>query len=136
MGTERPLPVLYDDELPFWEGARQGRLMLPGCQDCGRRWWPPGPVCPYCLSDKVEWWPASGRGRVVSWVVFRKQYFEAFPPPYNVVWVELDEGPRLTSNLVDCELDRIVAGMLVEAVFEKVSEEVTLVKFRPVREPA
>jgi uncharacterized OB-fold protein len=132
VGDRRPLPVLYEDELPFWEGARRGQLLLPHCPDCGRYWWPPGPVCPYCLSERVEWSRASGRGRVISWVVFHKQYFEAFPTPYSVVWVELEEGPRLTGNLVGCEPDRIRSGMPVEAVFEKITDEVTLVKFRPI----
>lgn len=124
--------MLYQDELPFWDGARRGRLMLPHCFACGRYWWPPGPVCPNCLSDRVEWVQALGLGRVASWIVFYKQYFEAFSTPYNVVWVELDEGVRLTANLVGCEPDRLRSGMRVEAVFERVDDEVTLVNFRPV----
>ncbi len=134
MAEERPLPPLHEDELPFWEGARRGELLLPRCGDCQHTWWPPGPVCPQCLSDRVEWRRASGRGVVASWVVFHRRLVPGFEPPYNVAWVQLEEGPRLVANLVDVPLAEIRTGMPVEAVFQRLTDEVTLVQFRPRRQ--
>lgn len=135
MADAKPLPHLYEDERPFWEGARQGELRLPHCTACGEVWWPAGPVCPRCLSDQVAWCRASGRGHVASWVVFHKAYFPGFAAdlPYNVAWIELEEGPRLTSNVVEVRHEDLRVGLPVEVVFERVTDEITLPKFRPRR---
>lgn len=95
--SERVLS-LYD--LPMWESAERGRLALQGCSGCGAFRYPPGPSCPKCLSSDYRWQEVSGRGRILSWVVFHRQYFEDFPPPYNVIAVRLEEGPIVVSNLV------------------------------------
>ena len=78
---------------------------------------PPGPVCPFCFSDRIQWREASGRGRISTWTVVHKAWFAAFAEdiPYNVVQVELDEGPRLTANVVNVSNLRI--GLPVEIVF-------------------
>lgn len=133
MVYEKPLPHLHEDELPFWEGARRGELRLPRCRGCGEVWWPAGPVCPRCLSDQIEWFRASGRGRVAAWVVFHRAYFAGFAAdvPYNVAWVELEEGPRVTSNIIEAAPEDLRVGLPVEVVFERVTDEVTLPKFRP-----
>lgn len=135
MAYDKPLPHLYEDELPFWEGARQGELRLPRCAACGEVWWPAGPVCPRCLSDRVEWFRASGRGWLHAWVVFHKAYYAGFvrDVPYNVAWIELEEGPRLTSNVVGARNEDLFIGMPVEVVFERATEEITLPKFRPIQ---
>lgn len=135
MAEAKPLPHLYEDELQFWEGACRGELRLPRCAACGEVWWPAGPVCPRCLSDQVAWFAASGRGRVASWVVFHKAYFPGFAAdvPYNVAWIELEEGPRLTSNVIDVRNEDLRVGLPVEVVFERLSDEIALPKFRPRR---
>jgi uncharacterized OB-fold protein len=95
--SPRPAPRMYPDDLPHWNGAREGILCLPYCPSCGRFFWPPGPVCPRCLSS-IEWRAASGVGRISSWVRFHKSYFDGDVTPYVVVQVELEEGPRLTTG--------------------------------------
>ncbi len=91
---------------------REHRFVLPYCTDCGKAHLPPGPVCPFCFSDRLEWRPASGRGRISTWTVVHKAWFPAFADeiPYNVVQVELDEGPRLTANVVGCRTKRCRSG--------------------------
>ena len=131
MPNARPLPYLYEDDLPFWEGARDGELRLPRCRGCSETWWPASPVCPRCLSDDVEWYATSGRGQLHSWVVFHKVYYGGLETPYNVAWVELEEGPRVTSRIVDAAPDQLRIGLPVEVVFERLTDEVTLPGFRP-----
>jgi uncharacterized OB-fold protein len=129
--SARPRPRISPDNLPFWEGCRRGELMLPTCQDCGRPHLPPGPVCPFCFSDRIGWKRASGRGRISTWVVVHKAWFEAFRDdiPYNVVQVELDEGPRLTANVVGAT-DGLAIGLPVEVVFDRIDAALTLPRFR------
>lgn len=123
----RPLPVRYRDELEHWDGAARGELRVPRCTACKRCFWPPGPVCPRCMSWDVDWVTASGRGRIVTWVRFHKRYFEGDEVPYEVVQVELEEGPRLTTTFAgeDPEI-----GMPVQAVFRTV-DDATLPEFAP-----
>lgn len=131
----RPLPRISPESRPFWEATRQGRLVLQKCNHCGRFFYPISPACPYCLSDDFTWTEVSGRGRVMSWIVYHKVFFPAFADriPYNVAHVELEEGPRLTANILECRNEDIAMGMPVEACFEKVTDEITLVQFRPAR---
>src|SRR5271165_6155992 len=103
----KPVPRVGPDSLPFWTAARGGELRLPFCVDCGRAHWPAGPVCPFCLSEAIEWRRASGRGRVSTFTIVYKEWFPSFAAdiPYNAVQVELEEGPRLTANLIDVPPD-------------------------------
>jgi len=134
VNIERPLPEITDQNRSFWESARAGRLKLQRCRDCGRWRYPPAHHCYWCLSEEADWEPVSGRGTVYSFVVFHQAFHPAFKDrlPYNVAVVELVEGPRLVTNIVGCRNDEIYVGMPVEAVYEPLTEEVTLVKFRPV----
>ena len=132
---EKPLPQINDVNRPYWEAARQGKVVLQQCVDCGHYRYPAGLVCPSCLSDKLRWQQVSGRGRVFTWTVFHQVYHPAFARdvPYPVVAIELEEGPRMISSLKDCALEDIRIGMPVEVVFEVVSPQVSLPKFRPVK---
>ncbi|MBO0688176.1 MAG: OB-fold domain-containing protein [Candidatus Dormibacteraeota bacterium] len=96
----RPRPRQDFYEVPFWEHVEQRRLSLQRCSACGRFRYPPGPVCPDCLGDGFEWVPLRGAGRLISWVVFHRQYFPELPVPYHVGAVEVAEGPILIANLV------------------------------------
>ena len=129
---KKPLPVISNINRPFWEATKQHQMRLQQCNKCGRFWYPCGPVCPYCWSRDYKWAKLSGRGKVTSWVVFHHSYFEGFREeiPYNVVQVELEEGPRILANLVGARDEDILMDMPVEAVFDDITPEVTLPRFR------
>lgn len=96
-----PKPEVTELTRPYWEALAQGRLMFQRC-DCGHAWLPARGECPQCLSDKVHWENAAGTGKLISWVVYHMAYSDAFKDklPYNVAVVELDEGPRLITNML------------------------------------
>jgi uncharacterized OB-fold protein len=129
----KPLPVISDFNRPFWEGARRHEYRLQRCNGCGKLWAPHGPVCPHCFSEDYSWEKLSGRGKIQSWVVFHKLYHPAFAKdlPYNVAFIELDEGPRVIANIVGTPNDKLHIGMKVEVVFEDVNEAISIPKFRP-----
>ena len=130
---EKPLPRPTEDSAPYWEAAQRGELRMQQCGDCGHVRFPPSLICPVCLSSRAEWVRLSGRGTVYSWIVVHQSQHPAFnaDAPYNVAIIELEEGPRLHTNLVNCLNDQIHIGLPVEVVFEKISDEVTLPKFQP-----
>ena len=128
---QKPTPEINDENRAFWEGCRQGELRAQKCSNCGhiRHL---SPAWPQCLKAEHEWGAASGRGTVYSWIVVHQRYNRAFEEdlPYNVTIVELDEGPRMVTSLVDVENQDIKAGTPVEVVFDRVTEEITLPKFK------
>ena len=134
-GYSKPLPRITVENRPFWEATKRHELRLQRCTECGRFRYPPAPVCPDCLGERADWARVSGRGKVTTWLIFHKAYFPSFADdvPYNVVQVELEEGPRLTANLVGMANDRITIGMPVDVIFDDVTPEVTLPRFRPRR---
>jgi uncharacterized OB-fold protein len=95
--TPQPVMGMYDALM--WQSIRDGVLKLQQCTSCDAVLYPPAPVCPHCLSSELEWRVMSGRGTVLSWVVFHKTYLDAYPAPYNVIAVRLDEGAVIVSNL-------------------------------------
>jgi uncharacterized OB-fold protein len=129
----KPLPRITPDTQPFWDALRERRLVVPYCADCGKPHLPAGPVCPFCFSDRLEWRAASGRGKISTWTVVHKAWFPAFATdvPYNVVQVELDEGPRLTASVVGMPNERLAVGLPVVVDFDAVTAEITLPRFRP-----
>ena len=132
----KPLPRVTSLTRPFWEAAAQKRLVIQRCTKCEEYVWCPRPACTECGCDQLTWTPVSGRGSVFSFTVIRQviaRGANAFEKeiPYVVAWIDLDEGPRLCSNVVDCPLDQIVIGMPVEVLFEEASPEISLPKFRP-----
>jgi len=132
---EKPLPNPTEDSAPYWAAAQQGELQMQRCADCQHVRFPPALLCPRCWSEQAEWTRLSGRGKVYTWIVVHQSQHPSFnaDTPYNVAIIELDEGPRLHSNIVDCPNDEIHIGMPVEVVFDKVSDDTTLPRFRPVR---
>ena len=129
----RPLPRPTPESRPFWEACRRHELLLQHCRACGRWWHPPSAFCPNCWSDDFAWKAVAGRGRVFSWVVYGRVYHPAFREavPYDVAVIELDEGPRLVSNVVEVDPRRLTCGLRVEVVFDDVTPDVTLPRFRP-----
>jgi len=124
-----PLPEPTPLSQPYWDSLKAGKLTFQRCRKCGHSWLPPRSECPKCLASEPEWTIASGKGRVISWVIYHHAYHEAFKTrlPYNVALVELDEGPRLISNIVNPD-----AGIAAERKVElKIENEhgVALARF-------
>jgi uncharacterized OB-fold protein len=109
-------PVPDADDQYFWDGVARGELLLQVCVDCGRLRHPPGPMCPRCRSLHWTTQEATGRGRVYTWLVSHHPT-EPDAQPRIAALIELDEGVRLVSNLVDVEADNVVNDMLVEVTF-------------------
>lgn len=135
MGIPYPgaLPRPTPETRPFWDGARQHRLMLPWCAACDRPHFYPRALCPFCLSDALDWRQASGRGRLHTYVINHKPA-KGFVAPYVIAVVELDEGVRMLSNLVVAGVptpERLRIDMPVQVVFDDVTDAVTLPKFTP-----
>ena len=97
-----PTPEVTPLNEPYWMGLREGVLRFQQCRRCGHKWLPARRECPSCLADDTVWEPSAGRGKVVSWIVYHTAYHEAFKDrlPYNVAIIELQEGPRLMSNVL------------------------------------
>ena len=129
-----PLPDVHDPVMrPFWDGAREGKLMLQRERANGRVHWPPKPM--YWKGDgRLEWFQASGRGCIYSYVIGYEPFLPAFRHllPLIMVLVEVDEGPRLVGYMVRATPAEVTFGMKVRVVFEQLTERVTL----PVWEPA
>ena len=129
----KPLPQADDESREFYEGALRHELMLMRCLAC-RAWrLPSRPRCPDCWSTDTEWARASGRGTLYSFGIMH-QKFPGFADdvPYNYAVVELEEGPRMVSNIVGVGNDALVVDMPLVAFFDDVAEDTTLVRFRAV----
>lgn len=128
----KPLPTITDENREFWDGAKRGRLRMQKCKACGHIRYPVSHVCPKCLSYGFEWTDLSGRGEVFSYVVFYQLYDKAFEKdiPYNVALVQLEDGPRMYSNIVGVDNDAVKIGDKVQAVFDPVTPEVTIPRFK------
>jgi uncharacterized protein len=119
----KPLPAADDLSQPFWEAARQRRLVVQRCQDCGHFNHPPRPACDACQSQQLQFEPVSGRGTIYSFTVMHQPNVAGFEDevPYLNILVELEEQPLLfmVSNLAFSKLDKIQIGRTVELYFEE-----------------
>src|ERR1043166_4836960 len=113
------LPTPEGDTLPFWQAAREGKLLIKRCASCGKPHFYPRPFCPHCWSADVAWQEASGRGTLYTYSIVHQNDLPPFNQrvPYVAAIVDLAEGPRVMTNLVDVEHDAIRVGMAVEATF-------------------
>lgn len=127
----RPRPSINRDNRFWFDGAREGRLLIQRCTGCGALRHPPGPVCPACHSFEWDATEASGRGTIYSYVINHHPPFAAFDYPLPVALIELEEGTRLVSNLVGFDLDAIEIGQPVEVEFIAYDDELTLPAFHP-----
>jgi uncharacterized OB-fold protein len=126
-------PEATPETQPFWDGCRDGVLMLQHCGACGEAYFPPSPYCPRCLSDDVEWKQASGRGRLHTYLISHRPApgFET-DAPYAIAIVELDEGPRMMSYIVGVPNtpEHLVPDMDLQVTFEA-RGDVQVPVFRP-----
>jgi len=132
----KPLPQPTPETQHFWDGCRDGRLLLQRCKDTGKAYFPPRPFSPYTGSRDVEVFEASGKAKLFSYVINHRpaKGFED-EAPYAIAVVELEEGPRMMTNIVDCEQtpEALVLDMPLEVAFETATDEITLPKFRPAK---
>jgi uncharacterized protein len=128
----RPVPHPSPLSQPFWDGARDRELRVQRCRTCQTHLFYPRYLCTTCGSADIGWVRASGRGVVFTYTIARRPTHPAFADrvPYVIAVVELDEGPKLTTNLVDVDPDTVAIGLNVQATFEDVGD-ITLVNFRP-----
>ena len=129
-----PIPKPTPETKPFWDAAKQHKLRIQRCGDCAQHYFYPRPLCPHCLSRNVSWVDVSGRGKLHTFVI-NQRAARGFPAtgPYVIGIVELDEGPKMMSNIVGVEPDpkALRCDMPVEVVFEDLTDEITLPKFKP-----
>lgn len=127
------LPTPDDFTQTWWEGTAQGKLRIRRCADCGRAHYYPRPFCPHCWSEQVSWEDACGRGTLYTYSIVFQNDLPPFPDrvPYVAAVVDLDEGPRMMTNVVDCPFDQLRVGMPLEVTFRQETEQVTLPVFRP-----
>jgi uncharacterized protein len=130
----RPLPNIDGANQPFWQALRQREVRVQRCKNCGAHRFPATRFCPHCRSEGSEWQAVAPTGVLETWCVFHRAYFEGLAVPYTVIQVRLDCGVRLFSNPVEVETDTLCIGMPVEAVFEDLTPDITLLKFKPRKE--
>lgn len=135
MSYQKPLPAPDPESAPFWTALREHKLLIQRCPSSGTYQFPPVSFCPGSL-EKPEWVEASGYGTVFSWIVVRHPVpkdLYAMDVPYVVALITLDEGCRMTGNIVGCAPEEITAGMKVKLGFRVVTPEITLPIFEPIR---
>src|ERR1700728_1357947 len=129
----RALPDPDNASRHYWQSAADGRLVLQRCSACGAFQFYPRALCTACAGE-TEWVEASGRGTLYTFTIIRQNRSQAFAHlvPYAVGIVELDEGVRMMSNIVDCDVDQLEVGMALEVLLLKAADDVGLPFWRPV----
>jgi uncharacterized OB-fold protein len=126
-------PPLDRDISEFWDGTREQRLLIPTCRSCGKVFWYPRPTCPHCLSADIDWRQSSGAGEVAAVSVMHRPAnpLMADKVPYAVVLVDLDDGIRLMSNMVEVDANDVRVGMRVQLRWEPLTDGRNLWLFAP-----
>ncbi|MET7841374.1 Zn-ribbon domain-containing OB-fold protein [Streptomyces sp. NPDC005356] len=127
----RPVPVPTELTEPFWAAARQGKLVVPQCSDCGLRFFVPEPACPGCLSRSWTYQPSSGSGTVYSVTVVHRAPGPGFEVPFALAVVDLDDGATMLSHVVGTDPEQVAIGMRVSVDFRALTDEITLPYFTP-----
>jgi uncharacterized protein len=132
-GPRFDLPTPDAETQPWWDAARKGRLLIKRCRACAKAFFYPRPFCPACWSDDVDWEEASGRAVLYTYSVVHRNDLPPFPErvPYVAAVVDLEEGPRMMTNVVGCDHDDLAVGMDLTVEFRQETDEVTVPVFRP-----
>lgn len=130
--AQRPLPQSTRITQPYWDAARQNRLVVQQCGCCKTRQFYPREFCTACLSDSLEWIDCGGGGTVYTYTINRRPSNAALSEkvPYVVAMIDLDEGVRMMANIIDSPAEAVRIGSRVRVCFEQVSEDITLPQFR------
>jgi len=121
-----PSPSVNPENRPFFDAAREGRLLIKRCLDCGEPHYYPRARCPFCGSGRTEWIETRGRGRIYSFSTMRR-----IAEPYTIAYVTLEEGVSMLTNLVDCDADRLKIGDPVRVVFRAAAGGEAIPMFTP-----
>jgi uncharacterized OB-fold protein len=132
--STRAHPLPTPETRHFWDGTAAGELRLQRCDACSHVYFPPRPFCPACASRDVTVFKASGNATLYSYVINHRPA-PGFTPPYAIAVVELAEGPRMMTNIVDCPQtpEALALDMKLEVAFEKLDDTCTLPLFRPAK---
>ncbi len=130
---KHPQPNFDEETRAYWEGAARGEVVLQRCRDCGTIQHRPRALCVSCFSDSIEHFVASGRGQVHTFTVTRQNQAPPFREacPYVLAYVELEEGPRLLTNIVECDPETVRIGMPVQVDFAPSENGLAVPRFRP-----
>lgn len=126
-----PAPQINSETKPFWDATAERRLVLPRCNECQVVLWYPRAFCPECSSFDISWFEATGRGTIYSYTINRRGQGDYRDLAYVVAYVELEEGPRLLTNIVDCDPETLSVGQAVQVVFHPTSNGAALPRFKP-----
>jgi uncharacterized OB-fold protein len=128
----RAIPQPTPETQPFWDGTNAGELRLQRCDACSHVYFPPRPFCPKCAGRKVSWFAASGRATLYSYIIHHRPA-PGFTPPYSIAVVELAEGPRMMTNIVECPQtpEALQLDMPLDVLFTKVSDTISLPQWKP-----
>lgn len=130
-------PVISETNKPFWDGCRNHKLMAQQCASCQELRYPFADICPNCLSQEFEWRELSGRGEMLSYIIIHRGYhpYWAARVPYNVAFIQLDEGLRMFSNIIGTPNDKLEVGQRVTVAYEQRDEDLVVPVFEVVAEP-
>ncbi|WP_165452491.1 Zn-ribbon domain-containing OB-fold protein [Paenibacillus thalictri] len=106
------IPEIQPELKAYWDAAAEDKLLIKQCDDCGQYHYYPRLLCPFCMSEKTSWREAKGTGTIYTYSVMRREV------PYAIAFVTLDEGPRMMTNIVDCDLDTLQIEQRVKVVFK------------------
>jgi len=120
-------PPVNPENERYFGAAKEGRLLVGKCSDCGEYHFYPRLLCPHCFSDKTEWLPAKGTGTIYSHSTMRR----GAPAPYTIAYVTLDEGVSMMTNIVDCNPDKLKIGDKVKVVFKSAQDGTPVPMFTP-----
>jgi uncharacterized OB-fold protein len=127
----RPLPTPTTDSTPYWQASNAGKLVIQRCVACGRHQFYPRAFCTSCLAPHPEWVESSGLGRIYSYTICRIPGHPSMATkvPYAIAMIDLDEGVRMLTNIVDCDIDKVALGARVKTCFERINDEFNLPQF-------
>jgi uncharacterized OB-fold protein len=130
--ARRSLPQPTPETQSYWDGTKVGELRVQRCNACAHTYFPPRPFCPKCASREVTWIKASGRATLYSYVIHHRPV-PGFTPPYSIAVVELEEGPRMMTNIIGCPQtpEALQLDMPLQVTFVTLSDTICLPQFKP-----
>jgi len=131
--ASRLIPIPDDESRAYWEGCHNHKLVLPKCTRCQTVIFYPRAICPECMCEEMEWISLTGKGSIYSFTIVSRGPTADFEGkvPYSLALVELDEGPRMMTNIINIDPSKISIGMRVRCTFEDISEQISLPQFEP-----